>query len=736
MKVSCGTAAWQRPHIAITTTRYASRMRPSPASIAALCAALAISGPASAQPVEDALQLDRVVVGPGPLRGVPAFDAPASVSQVAIDGQAATAGVHVSEFLDAVPGLVARDRGNYAQDLQLSLRGFGARATFGVRGLRLYADGIPATMPDGQGQVSHFALAGAERVEVLRGPFSALHGNSSGGVLQLWTADGVAPARGHVQASSGRHDSHSLSAGVRGAGEAAGYALSLGHFETDGWRAHSAARRTTFNGKWHLDTAAGGRLLLVANALEAPDAQDPLGLTRAQYREDPRQVAAVATQFDTRKSVAQRQLGMTFEQPVGDGHVLRAMAYGGQREVEQFLALPVAAQANPLNAGGVIDLDGRYHGIDLRWNWTGALGGRPFEIALGGNADAMRQHRRGFENFVGDALGVRGTLRRDERNHVENFDQYAQAWWRFAPRWALQAGARHSRVDFRADDDYVTDANPDDSGRVRYTQTTPVAGIVFSPHDDARVYLSAGRGFETPTFNELGYRADGGAGLAFDLRPATSRNLELGAKWRAGAMRVEAALFRAATDDEIAVARNVAGRSSFRNVGRSLREGVEVGATLPFAEAWQVQLAYTWIDARFRDGFPLCVGSGCAEPVEQLAPGTAIPGVPRQQLFARLQWQHGDWRLALETQAIASVTVNDRGSERAPGHALAHAEASRQWPAAQGTLRAFVRVDNLLDRSHVGSVIVNEGNGRFYEPGPGRGVLAGLRWQWAAPDNR
>ncbi|TDK23732.1 TonB-dependent receptor [Luteimonas aestuarii] len=710
-------------------------MRSSPILLAAAVSAALLPAVAFAQAQADAADLDRVVVTSGPLRGVAAFDTPASVSRIAVDGNAATAGVHVSEFLDAVPGLVARDRGNYAQDLQLSLRGFGARATFGVRGLRLYADGIPATMPDGQGQVSHFALAGAERIEVLRGPFSALHGNSSGGVLQLWTADGVAPTQGHVQASSGRHASHALSAGVRGGGGASGYALSLSRFETDGWRAHSAARRTTFNGKWHLDTARGGRLQVVANALDAPDAQDPLGLTWTQYRADPRQVAPVATQFDTRKSVAQRQLGMTFEQPVGDGHVLRAMAYGGQREVEQFLALPVAAQANPLNAGGVIDLDGGYHGFDLRWNWTGLLADRPFEVAIGGNADAMRQHRRGFENFIGEALGVRGALRRDERNRVRNLDQYAQAWWQVAPRWAVQAGVRRSRVDFRADDDYITDSNPDDSGRVRYAQTTPVAGVVFSPHDDARVYLSAGRGFETPTFNELGYRADGGAGLAFDLRPATSRNVELGAKWRAGAVRVEAALFRATTDDEIAVARNVAGRSSFRNVGRSVREGIEIGATLPFAEAWQAQLAYTWIDARFRDGFPLCVGAGCTEPVERLPPGTAIPGVPRQQLFTRLQWQRADWRLALEAQAIASVSVNDRGSERAPGHALAHVEASRQWAVPHGTLRAFLRIDNLLDRTHVGSIIVNEGNGRFHEPGPGRGVLAGLRWQWAAGDN-
>jgi len=635
-----------------------------------------------------------------------------------------------------VPGLVANLRNNYAQDLQISSRGFGARATFGIRGLRLYTDGIPATMPDGQGQVSHFSLAGAERIEVLRGPFSALHGNSSGGVLQIHSADGTAPTHGHLQASAGRDASHALSASLRGAGDSIGYALAASVFDSDGWRDHSAARRASFNAKLHAALPGEGRVQLLLNHFDAPDAQDPLGLTWAQVQADPRQATAVATLYDTRKSARQDQLGLRFEQPVGQGHVLEATAYAGRRAIEQFLALPPAAQANPLNAGGVIDLDNDYGGVDLRWSWRGALAGRAFEATVGGNADRQRQHRRGYENFVGSTLGVRGALRRDERNRVDNVDQFAQAWWQFAERWSLLAGARRSEVRFRAQDHYVTASNPDDSGRVAYAQTTPVLGLTFAPDDDWRVYLSAGRGFETPTFNELGYRADGGAGLAFDLRPATSRNVELGAKWRnARGLQVEAALFRADTDDEIAVARNVAGRSSFRNVGRSRREGAEVNAVLPLAEDWSLALAWTWLDARFRDAFPICTGSGCTNPSLRVPAGTAIPGTARQQAFARVQWQPRDWRLAFEVAGTGEVGANDTGSERAPGYVVAHLEAARTWTLARGSLHAFARVDNLFDHAHVGSVIVNEGNGRFYEPAPGRGWLLGLRWNWSTRED-
>ncbi len=705
---------------------------PSLRGVLALWPLLA-TAPAMADDVLDPVTLDRVEVTSTRLRDVPAFEVPASISVIDLDDAAARPGVNVSEALGSVPGLSARDRQNFAQDTQLSIRGFGARSTFGVRGLRLYADGIPATMPDGQGQVSHFSLAGAERIEVLRGPFSALHGNSSGGVLQIWSVDGEAPTHGHVQASAGRDASHALSASLLGAGDVLGYAFAASAFDTDGWRDHGAARRTSFNAKLHAALPREGRVQFVANRFDAPDAQDPLGLTWAQVQADPRQATSVATQFDTRKSARQEQLGLRIEQPLRGGHALEAMAYAGQRGIEQFLALPVAAQANPLNAGGVIDLDNDYGGVDLRWTWRGALGGRAFEVTAGGNADRQRQHRRGYENFVGGALGVRGALRRDERNRVDNLDRYAQAWWQFAERWSLLAGARRSELRFRSHDGYVTAANPDDSGRVEYSSTAPVLGLTFAPHGDWRLYLSAGRGFETPTFNELGYRADGGAGLAFDLRAAASRNVELGAKWRnARGAQVEAALFRADTDDELAVARNVGGRSSFRNVGRARREGAEVSASLPLAQDWALALAWTWLDARFRDGFPICTAAGCTAPSVQVPAGTAIPGTARQQAFARVQWRPRGWTFALEAQGMGAVGVNDTGSERAPGHVVAHLEAARTWRTARGSLRAFARVDNLLDRDHIGSVIVNEGNGRYYEPGPGRGWLLGLRWHWSA----
>lgn len=679
----------------------------------------------------DTITLDRIQVSASRLVGVTGFDTPASVDTVSLRDDDNGSGVNVSDALRGIPGVTARDRQNYAQDTQLSIRGFGARSAFGVRGVRLFADGVPATMPDGQGQLSHFNVLGGDRIEVMRGPFSALYGNSSGGVVQLWSAEGQHRDPWRIRATADSEGTYTLGAQLLGKVGALGYNVAATRLQTDGYRDHSEARRDAFNGRFDLDVGESRSLTLVLNHLALPDAQDPLGLTSVQVQADPRQATSVATQFDTRKSVRQSQGGLIFEQRVRNAQTWRAMAYAGQRAVEQFLAVPVAAQANPLSAGGVIDLDSDYGGADLRWSWRGELGSRPFEFTMGTNLDRQRQQRRGYENFVGNTLGIKGVLRRDERNDVRTFDQFAQAWWQFAPRWSLLAGVRHSDVEFTARDRFITATNPDDSGEVRYGDTTPVAGLMFNANDALRVYASMSRGFETPTFNELGYRADGGAGLAFDLRPAVSRNVELGMKWRSARdARLQAALFRADTDDELAVARNVGGRSSFQNVGSARRQGFEASFDTAIGTDWNLQLAYTFLDATFQSAFLVCTGAGCSVPSTPVTAGSRIPGIPRQQFFGRLQWRGGAWSAAAETVGVGDVVVNDIASESASGYFLLNLETARQWNVGTGGLRLFARIDNALDQSYIGSVIVNEGNGRFYEPGPGRSFLLGAEWTW------
>lgn len=661
----------------------------------------------------------------------PAFDVPASITVVQIgDPGDDMPGVNASEYLRSVPGVLARNRRNYAQDEQISIRGFGSRATFGVRGVRLYTDGVPASMPDGQGQVSHFDFGGAERIEVLRGPFSALYGNSSGGVIQIFTADGSQPPEILASLGGGSYGQWRADVGARGTRGDFGYNLDLSGFRTDGYRRHGRAERVNGNAKLDFKVGRDGKLTFVLNTVSLPQALDPQGLTWAQYQADPRQAAPSALQYDTRKSVHQWQGGAVYTQQLDAHQSLRALAYYGQRGVRQFLSVPVGAQGNPLSSGGVVDLATVYKGTDLRWTWRGDLAGRPLDFAAGVAWDDAAQHRNGFENFVGSMssgvrLGVVGALRRDEQDNVYNIDEYAQGTWRFSDRWSLTLGARHSVVRFDSTDFYITGGNPDDSGRAAYGATNPVAGVMFRASNAWHLYASYGNGFETPTFSELGYRANGAGGLNFALRPDRSKNGEVGSKWSfANGGRLDVALFQANTRDEIAVLSSSGGRTIYQNAGRSRRRGVEAGLHLPLADRWRLDAAYTWLDARFLDAFKDCAApGGCGVPA-----GTRIPGLPRRLLHAELR-RGGDvgWHAEVSIDAAGAVTADDAGTLVAPGYVVAGAGAGHVVNTRRYRIAPFVRIDNLFDRRYIGSVIVNQSSGGSIEAAPGRNFWLGIK---------
>jgi iron complex outermembrane recepter protein len=691
-------------------------------------AAFAQDAPASAQAQAEALAPVVVLATRSARQGL---DVPASVDVVEGDTiRDARLRINLSESLGRVPGLVVLNRQNYAQDLQISSRGFGSRSTFGVRGVRLYVDGVPASFPDGQGQVSHFPLAQAERIEVLRGPFSALYGNSSGGVIALTTQ---LPRSEPQFALSGAYGSDGTwRAGFAGSGgtDRASFALDAGRFETDGARPHSAARRDNVHLRAALEDAPLGRLRVSLNSLAMPDAQDPLGLTRAQFDADPDQTSPLARQFNTRKTTRQDTVGGDLRSDLalfGVPLTLATTAWLGERSVIQFQAIPVTTQLNPSSPGGVIDFDRGFGGVDLRATMQFAT----VTASVGVNFERMDEARRGYENFVGPptapTLGVQGNLRRDEDNRVEALDAYAQVEWRIAPAWSAHAGVRGSTIEVRSDDRFIRGNNGDDSGETRFSAVNPTVGLVYRPSASWSVYAAYGRGFETPTLNELAYRPDGSAGLNTALEAARSDNLELGTKLVAGDWRGSVALFSVRTEDEIVVRTNAGGRASFGNVAQTRRDGVEASAQ------WQPQgrvsatASVAWLDARFDTPFLTCGPAPCFTPTLPVARGNALPGVPEFTAFAEVRYRAAWADLAAEWRAQSEIAVDDRNTDAAAGYAVLGLSAARTLQVA-GKPRVFARVDNLFDRRYAGSVIVNEGNGRFFEPAPGRTWLLGVDW--------
>jgi iron complex outermembrane receptor protein len=693
----------------------------------------ALAAPALIQAEEPPQALNTVTVTATRIASS-SFDVPASISSVpAQQLRDAALGISLSDDIGTVPGLLARDRNNYAQDQQVSIRGIGANSTFGIRGVRIYQDGIPSTGADGQGQISQFNLDSASRVEVLRGPFSALYGNSSGGVIQIFTADGQTPDQLRGSAAYGSFGVWRAGADASGAAGALGYNAAFTHFSVDGYRPHSSADSESFNTKLGYAADDRNHLALVVNVISRPDAEDPLGLTPAQFAAAPNQANPNALLFDTRKSLEQQQAGLTWDSDLTENQSVQLMGYYGHRTVLQFLAIPVGAQLPRTSSGGVVDLDRDFGGGDARWAWHTDLAGMPFSWVIGISYDWQNELRRGYNNFMGDVLGVQGLLRRNENDVTYDFDEYTQATWDIGSRWSLMAGLRHSDVNFRVDDHYITPTNGDDSGSVTYGAGTPVAGVVFKALPILNLYASYGRGFQTPLGSELAYRPDGESGINFDLRPARSVNVELGAKLQMQAnFSGEAAVFETNTQNEIVVDTNLGGRSTYQNSGRTKRRGAEAGTDWHMADPWHLQLAYTYVDAIYSDAYRTCTSSPCAVPNAAVQAGNRLPGVPKNDAFAELRYGLDvGMHYVATAQYVSAVAVNDVNSVFAAGYALFGVSAGYAAHFAGGSWNAFVRINNLFDRHYVGSVIVDDSNHGYFESAAPFNILVGgtLTWQ-------
>ncbi|MCW1489179.1 TonB-dependent receptor [Acinetobacter baumannii] len=664
---------------------------------------------------------------------------PASVFRIEAPQVDSSSQVNLTEVVKGIPSLQIRNRENYAQDLQLSMRGFGARSTFGVRGIRLYVDGIPATMPDGQGQTSNIDLSSLDHVEVLTGPFSSLYGNSSGGTILTSTKEGQGKDSIELSYSGGSHDKSRaglvLQGGAKGANEPS-YIISSSYFDTDGYREHSGAEKVLNNAKlsWNLDD--GSKINWVTNYVKI-HADDPQGLNRDQWNANPKQVNDADNTYKVRKDIEQTQTGITWSKPINDKNELYAMAYLGNRQVTQYQSIPKSTQeANDNQAGGVIDFERNYYGADFRWTGKELLPNTTLSVGVA--LDAMDEDRKGFENFNADGIyGVKGKLRRDEDNTLWNIDPYLQASWQFLPTWRLDTGVRYSNVHYKSEDNYLS--NGDDSGKTDYDKVLPSVALSWQILPELMAYVSYAKGFETPTFTEMAYRPDGQSGFNFDLTASTSDTYETGLKSQNQLGDFTLAVFQTKTKDDIVSAGNSNGRSTFRNADKTLREGVEFAWNKKLWRDLTATASYAYLDATFDANVPEKIDKKGKVLASAISSGNAIPGIAKNQVYASLAWQpsHGLYG-GVDVQYMDKVYVNDTNSDAAPSYSVTSANIGYAWVVNDWKIISFARVDNLFDKNYAGSVIVNDStqikvNGqmvpakRYFEPADGRNWSAGLR---------
>jgi iron complex outermembrane recepter protein len=682
-----------------------AKERPEPASPAPAAKAEPAPGPVRTAP--------ETIIVTGSRSEIPERELPMAVSVARLDPLgAAREGASLGEVLDGVPGLLARNRSNFAQDLRLSVRGFGARGAFGIRGLTIVLDGIPLTMPDGQAQIDIVDPDLLSRVEVLRGPAGALYGNGAGGVIVLESAGGATRPGVDASVQVGAYATRKL---IARAGERTGpvtWAAAVSRLDSDGYRDRSRVEQTLVNANASWRIASSADLRLSATYLDSPVAQDSGGLTRDEMRSDPSLAAPNNVMFRTGESVREPTVGATLKVRLSPDDVVEGNAHLDARDFTGSVPFRI------------VELDHLAGGGGARYRSTHPVAGLPARLTAGVEAQRMRDERVNFDNADGAAMGD-AILRQDER--VQTVAAFAQAY--VAPRrWlGLLAGARYDHLRFE-----VTDRLGDQSGSRGFDTVSTMAGAIASPDPDLDldIYTNFGQSVESPTTTELAVRPGGAAGLNPDLDLQHATSLEVGMRGGHGPVTGELAAFHMWLRDELVPFEDpVTQQTYYRNAGRSHRTGAEAAANVALRQGLALRVAYTWLRARFDD----------YAPMEMDFAGNAVPGIAPHQLDATLSWRHERGPFAsVEASYLRRMFVDDANTALAlaPGHVLV--EVGAGYRGCTGPLRYQVNVGvaNLLDQVYVDNLRLNGAGGRYFEPGMPRRFFAGLTLGWAPPAER
>ena len=610
----------------------------------------------------------------------------------------------LDESLSRVPGVFMQNRYNFAQDLRISIRGFGARANFGIRGIKILVDGIPETLPDGQGSVDSIDIGSTGQIEVLRGPSSSLWGNASGGVISITSEQPPEEPYGEVRASAGSYGFRKVQFKTAAQGDKLGYLFSISDSNLDGYREQSRAENTQLTSRFNVDLGGERNLTAVLSYTDQPVSDDPGGITAAQAAADPRSARDLNISYDGGESLKQTRVGFVFDTPLGSG-TLTARNYYAWRDFQAWL---------PFTAGGNVDLDRKFAGGGVSYSLDTMWGDRQNTLVVGVDLDDQDDDRRRFDNLS----GLRGPLSFDQNENVRSQGVFIQDDILLSDMISLTIGARYDKVEFNVTDHFLSDG--DDSGDVKLDDISPMFGVSVDLSDSLNLYGTYSTSFETPTTTEFN-RPDGLGGFNSSLKPQTARNFEVGLRGDAGnRTRYEVSVFDIKVDDELIPFEvpTAPGRDYFTNAGQSSRRGVEFSLTTNPTDRLAATFSYTHANYEF-DRFVDASGNNYA--------GNVIPGTADDVVFGEITYTHPrGWFASLDALHIGKQYANN--SNAAPVDPYTVTDLRFGWDRNSESLviSPFVGINNLLDETYYSNIRINAFGGRFFEPAPDRNYYAGV----------
>jgi len=632
---------------------------------------------------------------------------PLAISVVEKDAIQRRQQLGLDESLARVPGAFFQNRYNFAQDLRVSLRGFGARSQFGIRGIKIYVDGIPSTLPDGQGGVDDIDLGSASRIEVLRGPAAALYGAAAGGAISIYTEDGPSQPFAEAGVSFGEYDFGKYQLKTGGEVGALNYLVNASYLELDGYRAHAAVEHAIVNSKFRYTFADGSELTAIVNVVDSPQADDPGGLTATQVATDPRAAAANNLRFDAGEALEQQKVGFLYQRDIGEHHHLQVRNYYIWRDFYNNLAIGVPFAA----ADGIVVFDRFVLGGGLQYSYDGDLFGRANRFTAGFDIDAQEDDRQRFLNVD----GAQGALSFDQLENADSRGFYFLNEFSLTPQIDLLLGGRYDSIDLDVDDRFLS--NGDQTDGLDFDELNPMAGVVYSPWRELNVYANYGTAFETPSFTELANASRGGVLGGFgNVSAQHAKSYEIGLK---GLIRsrltYDVAVYLVDVQDEIINVVNNGGRTFFQNADTD-RTGAEASLSYEFLPGLDLTVAYTYADFSF-DRFP-------ASPT---AEGNRLPGQPEHQLYAEIAYVHASGFYAtFDLLYVDELFADNANTARNDAYQVGSLRLGHDFGFGPWRLSPFVGVSNLFDEDYNQNVILNATGARYFEPAPARNVYGGI----------
>lgn len=619
----------------------------------------------------------------------------------------------LDESLDKVPGVFMQDRYNFDQNLRIAIRGFGARASFGIRGIRIYVDGIPATLADGQSQVNNIDIGSASRIEVIRGPSSSLYGSAAGGVISIYTENG--PAIPFLEARySGGYDGFNKYQ-LKGGGQyqKLNYMVNLSRLDYQGYRDHSRTENVLLNSKFKYTIDNTSDFTTLINATDVPIANDPGGLKINEATTDPTMASPNNIKYNAGEALDQQQVGFVYHKAFSPDKDLTLKNYYIWRNFENFL--PYAGTVAAGN-GGNVSFNRFYYGGGLTYKYTGDIFGINSKLITGFDYDSQRDHRKRHVNN----LGVSGALTQNQIENVQSYGIYFQDQLALTNQVNLNFSARYDRVDFNVQDLFLSDGN--NSGKLSFDSISPMAALLWHPLDSLNLYVKYSTSFETPTTTE--FANPNGGGFNTSLRPQKAANYEIGAKglynnW----LRYQLDLYHIDMTDELVPYELPAspGHFFYRNAGQSTRNGIESSVSFQPTSNLTVSASYTLSDFTY-DKYTTPSG---------VFDGNTLPGLPSNQIYAELNYQHPSGFYAVwDALWIDRIFVDDANSAAVSPYLVSNFRAGYKHDWGNWTVAPFVGLNNLFNEHYYSNIRINASYGRYYEPAPGFNVYAGLRLRY------